>query len=84
MVTDGTCANVAKLLRPITFKINDKFVEITPESFLLDAGILDPRYRDVGCVINIMQLPPAVQGGNMFLLGDAFLRHFYSVYDWDN
>jgi hypothetical protein len=37
------------------------------------------------CVIGIMPLPDKVSGSGytMYLLGDSFLRGFYSVYDFE-
>lgn len=37
------------------------------------------------CVVALMPNPSVLsKENNMFLLGDTFLRNFYSVYDYEN
>lgn len=55
-----------------------------PESYLINGEDIDPSLAGI-CLIGMMPHPPGVFGQfTMFLLGDTFLRNFYSVYDFEN
>ena len=57
--------------------MSDYIFEINPEQYLYKSD-------DEKCffVIHKCRLPG--KNKDLFLIGDAFLRHFYSVYDFDN
>jgi hypothetical protein len=54
-----------------------------PKSYLLNGQDLDPQFTNT-CIFGVMPLPGMVGEIQMFLLGDVFLRNFYSVYDFEN
>jgi hypothetical protein len=54
-----------------------------PQGYLLNGADLDPQFKDA-CIFGVMPLPGMVGNIQMFLLGDVFLRNFYSVYDFAN
>ena len=58
-------------------------LEMKPKSYLLDAADLDERYAG-SCIFGVIQTPDVVGDTQLFILGDVFLRHFYSVYDYEN
>jgi hypothetical protein len=63
-------------LSNITFEINGVKFNMSPKSYLLDIG--------GGCVFSIVPMALGISDvDHTFLLGDAFLRHFYQVYDYD-
>jgi len=70
------CDSVAKKVKPVGFQMSDYIFELSPEQYLYKAN-------DDKCyfVIHKCRLPG--KNADLFLIGDAFLRHFYSVYDFD-
>jgi hypothetical protein len=56
--------------------MSDMVFELNPMEYLYEGNPLKCYF-----VIHKCQLPG--DNSNMFLVGDAFLRHFYSVYDFD-
>lgn len=56
--------------------MSDYVFEITPEQYLYKSDEGKCYF-----VIHKCRLPG--KNKNLFLIGDAFLRHFYSVYDFD-
>jgi predicted solute-binding protein len=49
-----------------------------PESYLM------PGDEDIGCILSIMPNDEEDDDADQsFLMGDAFLRHFYQVYDYE-
>lgn len=64
--------------------MGESLYDIMPETYLLPGEDLDPKYEGV-CIFAIMPLPKVMMKGlNMFLLGDIFIRNFYSVFDYEN
>ena len=57
--------------------MSDYVFEITPEQYLYKSS-----HKKCYFVIHKCRLPG--KNKNLFLIGDAFLKHFYSVYDFDN
>ena len=50
---------------------------MSPESYLLSGGRT--------CYLGLMSNPDGdIDGDQCYLMGDAFLRHFYQVYDYDS
>jgi hypothetical protein len=79
--TVGSCSQVIPKLQPLKFRFEDKYYySIPPSEYLINGAELDVPGI---CVFG-------VQGGleasqfNLYILGDIFLRSFYSVYDFEN
>ena len=70
------CEDVAKKVKPVGFQMSDYVFEITPEQYLYKSDEGKCYF-----VIHKCRLPG--KNKNLYLIGDAFLRHFYSVYDFD-
>lgn len=77
-----SCDYTKKFLSNITFRIGETLYEISPETYLVPGEDLNQKYEGV-CIFGIMPLPKNI-GLNMFLLGDVFIRNFYSVFDFEN
>ena len=82
-VTDATfchvmegCDSVAKKVKPVGFQMSDYVFELSPEQYLYKANENKCYF-----VLHKCRLPG--KNADLFLVGDAFLRHFYSVYDFD-
>jgi hypothetical protein len=56
--------------------MSDYVFEITPQQYLYKSN-----HNKCYFVIHKCRLPG--KNKNLFLIGDAFLKHFYSVYDFD-
>lgn len=71
------CDKVASYFKDFDFIIN-RNVQITmsPYAYLQETQ----GY----CYVAIQGMPSSVSGMNMYLLGDTFLRHFYTVFDYEN
>jgi len=71
-----SCDAVAPKIKPVGFQMSDYVFEINPDQYLY-------RANENKCffVIHKCRLPG--KNKDLFLVGDAFLRHFYSVYDFD-
>ena len=71
------CEEVVKHLKPVAFQLSDYMFEITPEEYLFKAG-------KNKCFFVIHRTETAGDGkdGN-YVMGALFLRHFYSVFDFD-
>jgi hypothetical protein len=70
------CEDVAPKLKPVGFQMSDYVFEINPEQYLYKSN-----HQKCYFVIHKCRLPG--KNKNLFLIGDAFLKHFYSVYDFD-
>ena len=71
-----SCDNVAPKVKPVGFQMSDYVFEINPEQYLYKSS-----HKKCYFVIHKCRLPG--KNKNLFLIGDAFLKHFYSVYDFD-
>lgn len=71
-----SCESISQKIKPVGFQMSDYVFEINPAQYLYKAN-------DNKCffVIHKCRLPG--KNKDLFLIGDAFLRHFYSVYDFD-
>lgn len=65
-----------KKVKPVGFQLSDYVFELNAEEYLFKA-----RKNTCFFVIHKTDLPG--DQGNIYLMGDLFLRHFYSVYDFD-
>ena len=72
-----SCASIAPKLKPVGFQLSDFVFELQPELYLYKASATQCYF-----VVHKCKLPG--KNANLFLVGDVFLRHFYSVYDFDN
>ena len=75
---------IAPNLGNITFTLGGMTYEILPIGYLINGLDFNETYKGI-CIFGVGVLP-ALSGlpENMVLLGDVFLRNYYSVYDWDN
>ena len=76
-----SCATIMPLLSNLTLRMGGKLFDLMPEAYTFNGADLTPEYKDT-CIFGLMPLPGMVGGIDMFLLGDVFLRNFYSVYDF--
>lgn len=53
---------------------------MAPETYLLKGEALDGSLENI-CYIAIESLPVVLESVPMVLLGDVFIRNFYSVFD---
>jgi hypothetical protein len=70
------CEEVADKVKPVGFQMSDYVFEINPAQYLYRSS-----HNKCYFVIHKCRLPG--KNANLFLIGDAFLKHFYSVYDFD-
>jgi hypothetical protein len=73
------CSDSAKL-DPIQFLYNDVWLEIQPADYLLDVGVTSGQT----CSLCMYESAVTVESKNYWLLGNNFMRGFYSIYDMDN
>ena len=66
----------------MTIQIEDIDFDLSPKGYLLNGEDLDNEFVDT-CIFGVMPLPLLVGQMKMFLLGDTFLRSYYSVFDFD-
>lgn len=71
-----SCEDIAPKVKPVGFQMSDYVFEINPEQYLYKSS-----HKKCYFVIHKCRLPG--KNKNLFLIGDAFLKHFYSVYDFD-
>lgn len=72
------CASFKSKLKPLGFQMSDYVFEINPDQYLLDSTT---GHQKCFFIIKKCRLPG--KNKNLFLIGDTFLKHFYSVYDFD-
>ena len=84
-LTDISCAVTATKVKSIEFTIDHVSFKVDPLGYLLNGEDFDAQLAG-WCVFGIMPIPDKVSAGGytMFLLGDVFLRNFYSVYDFED
>lgn len=63
-------------VKPVGFQMSDYVFEINPQQYLYKSS-----HNKCYFVIHKCRLPG--KNKNLYLIGDAFLKHFYSVYDFD-
>lgn len=54
-----------------------------PETYLIDGEMIDPTIKGT-CIVGFQKLPDVLNGQSAILLGDVFIRNFYSVFDIEN
>ena len=69
------CSNLK--LSPVSLMFSNYLFEIKSEQYLQQSGPLK-------CSLGFIKNTLPVNGGSMFLVGDLFLRHYYSVFDVAN
>lgn len=72
-----SCTNVVKKVKPIAFQLSDYIFQMNAEEYLQEA-----RHNACFFVIHKTDLNESEES-NLYLIGDLFLKHFYSVYDFD-
>jgi len=72
------CSQAAPHFKNFDIIVNsDKQITMTPYAYLQELGGAGT------CFVAISGIPSSVSGMNMYLLGDTFLRHFYTVFNYD-
>ena len=75
--------DIEKQFGDLTFIFDKYIVELTPASYLQqDKNSENPDGPPI-CVVGIIPMPKDVTGLQMMILGDTFLRHLYSVFDYE-
>lgn len=69
------CPEVEKQVKPVGFQIGETIFELTPKAYLHQG-------QDI-CQFAIAKNPLDNLNNGNFLFGDLFLKHFYSIYDYD-
>ena len=78
---DRECTFYAQQLSNLSFTIEDQVLSLSPQAYLIDGIDLDPDFENT-CIFGVLPMPQVVTEQQMYLLGDVFLRSFYSVYDF--
>lgn len=74
---DCGCNTVVDQFSNFDFVVNgDTQITMSPYAYLQE--IFGPGY----CAVAISSIPASVSGMNMYLLGDTFLRHFYTIFNY--
>jgi hypothetical protein len=71
------CEHIAPKLSNVGFNVEDTLFEMTPMAYLHQG-------KDDICQFAIAQNPLDKFNNGNFLFGGLFLKHFYSIYDFDN
>ena len=71
----GKCDKWINKLKPIAIQMNGMVYEIPASAYLWESQ------TKCYTIVHKCNLPPRLQ--NLFLVGDTFLNHFYSVYNFD-
>ena len=70
-----SCTEVAKLVKPVGFQIGETIFDLSPTAYLHQGENI--------CQFAIAENPLDQHNNGNFLFGDLFLKHFYSIYDYD-
>jgi hypothetical protein len=73
----GNCSDIVPKLKPLKFKFTDNLLYSIPATeYLIDGEVLEiPGY----CIFGVS----GAFSHNTYVLGDVFLRSFYSVFDFE-
>ena len=75
LIAETSCHKLEKLLKPISFKLQNTTITIPPAGYLTsDTG------QNIDCLIGISEIPDQ---SNQYRLGTIFLRNFYTAFDYD-
>jgi hypothetical protein len=71
----SNCTEVAKKVKPVGFNIESTIFELGPMAYL--------HQGDGICQFAIAKNPLNDLNNGNYLFGDLFLKHFYSIFDYD-
>ena len=81
---DQRCEGIYDQFKPIKFQIGQKVFSVGPPGYLVPSEDIAPDQPGM-CIVAFQPSPDVSSGAyQIFLLGDTFLRNFYSVFDYDN
>ena len=69
------CSELSKVVGPVSFNIGDTVFEMSAEAYLHQGEV---------CQFAIAENPLDTKNNGNFLFGGLFLKHFYSIYDYEN
>ena len=75
---DKSCAELTKVLKPVSFLMSDTIFELQPMQYLYQAN------GENKCYFVLSEGKLGGKNKDIYLLGAAFLKHYYSVFDFDN
>ena len=80
-----TCKQMYSKLEPIKFVFDKAVFELSSEAYLKDdLNVIEETGQKVpACMIDLRSGKDKVTGSSRFLMGNSFLKNFYSVYDYD-
>ena len=84
-ILQGHCSNFSPILLDIEFRLENKLFRMSPKTYLLDGGVLDIEPKNQ-CVIGIQSIqknPTGTEVSDVYILGDVFIRSFYTSLDFE-
>lgn len=81
VASDGTIpCEGADSLPPIVFNVGGQSFEVGPDFYVLRV----PDHGKTVCLLGVQGMDVPIPGVSLWILGDVFLRKYYTVWDTDN
>jgi len=82
----ASCHDVKERLPDVVFTVGGQNLVLEPEDYTLEIGIPSPFGTVKMCMVGFMAMELELEGAKeipRWILGDVFLRKFYSIFDYD-